>query len=187
MRFNILKTELFLLEKNIDSFRHAIDAKSDLEIKIVSPADCKKAASENNWQNNFSVNINEIVEESNVCALAEVNGSLVHWTQITFGTASVAEIKRRIKINPESAYLHGIYTITAFRKRGITSEVIEKILMYLNERKIRRIYILIDVHNNEMLKVAEAAGFKKLGKASLFTIGSLCLFRSEGNIKSYFV
>jgi hypothetical protein len=187
MRFNILKTELFLLEKNIDSFRPAVNARSDFEIKIVSPADCKKVASENNWQDNFSVNLSEIVEESNICAIAEFNGSLAHWTQITFGMASVAEIKRRIKLNPESAYLHGIYTASAFRKRGITSEVIEKISMYLHEKKISRLYILTEAHNNAMLKIAEATGFKKLGKATLITIGSKSLFRSDRKIKSYFV
>jgi predicted GNAT family acetyltransferase len=184
MVMKILKTELVLLQKNFTLSSPVDAAHVGFEVKFVSAEECKKIAIANKWQNNFRVDIDEIVKESNLCAVAEVNGNLAHWTQISFGKTNIEEIQKTINVDSDSAYLHGVYTAEAFRKKGLTFHFIEKISDHLCQKGISKLYILIDVQNSPMLKIAEKAGFKKLGKASLTVIGPIKFYKADNEIKN---
>jgi predicted GNAT family acetyltransferase len=182
---NQLKTDLILLQKDTSSTFLASEGTIDFEVKFTSPAECKKIATENHWQNDFRVDIDEILKESSLCATAMVDGALAHWTQITFGAATVEEIKRKINPGSQSAYLHGVYTARAFRKKGITGHVLSKIAEYLHGLGISRIYIFVDAKNRTMLGVVKKAGFEKLGKATHVVIGGLHIFRVDAEIRDF--
>jgi ribosomal protein S18 acetylase RimI-like enzyme len=162
-------------------------AKIDFEVKFLDPDSCKKIAFENKWQANFTVDINEILEDSDLSVIAEVKGHLVYWTQIAFKTAHVDEIERRISVDSESAYVYGVYTAKNFRKVGIASSVMAKVAEHLHERGIRRIFLFVDQHNQSMLKIAGTAGFEQLGKVKLIRIGKLKLCRYTRNMKNFIV
>jgi len=180
----LIVNSLFLLEKKLDRFSFVPVNKINVEIKFIDPTDCKKVASENRWQDNFTVDINEIFQDSDVSVIAEVNGHLAHWAQIAFKTAYVAGIEKKISVSSESAYIYGVYTAKNFRKMGIASAVIEKTAAYLCERGIRKVYLFANTHNLSMLKIAEKTGFKRIGMITLIKIGRLKLYRYKGNIKT---
>lgn len=178
-------SSLELFRKNLDGNSSLSKVETKVEIKFLDPKSCKKIAVKNKWQTNFTVGIDEILEDSDICVIAEVDGYLAHWTHITYKSAYVSEIMKRIWLVSESAYLHGIYTAKDFRKIGIASTVIEKIEAYLHEKGIRELYVLIDSHNNSMLRVATKAGFKEIGKVKIIKIGKLKLYRYKGIFKVF--
>jgi len=178
-------SNLFLYERKLDNFLLLQKSESPIQIYFLDVDGCKKVASENNWQANFTISINEILENTDVCAVAEFNQRLAHWTQISFGGAYVAEIDKKIRVDSKSAYLHGIYTEKDFRKMGIASAVMEKVSAYLLERGISRLYILVDSRNPSMLRVVAKAGFKRIGAIKLTKIGKLKLYRRKGKISDF--
>jgi RimJ/RimL family protein N-acetyltransferase len=183
-----IKRDLFLYEKS--NYLDHIDMPTanihtSFNVSLISTADCRKIALENKWQNNFSADLNTVFKQSDLCAIAQADGKLVHWTNISFKGAGVSEIKRKIILDSQSAYLFAIYTADGFRKKGITSHVIEAVIKHLQEIGIKKIYILIAPNNYKMLAIAERTGFKKLGKATLITIGNLSLFRADKKISAF--
>ncbi len=176
---------LRLLEKNLDHFSAAKQTMIDFEIEFLDPKDCKKLASYNQWQTNFTVNADDILEYSDLCAVAKFNGVIAHWTQIAFNSVYTAEIDKDIFVSSKSAYLYGIYTSKDFRRKGLASAVTQKTFAYLSDKGIRRIYMAVDPHNHSMLRIAAKAGFKEIGRITVIKMGKLRLYRCKGDIKKF--
>lgn len=90
----IVVNNLLLFENKIDDFFCDQVNKIDVEVKFVDPKTCKKIASENQWGANFIVDIDEILKDSALSVVAEVDDRLACWTQIAFKTAYVGEIEK---------------------------------------------------------------------------------------------
>jgi RimJ/RimL family protein N-acetyltransferase len=183
---NILDiTNLQLWEKKLDLSSSFDLTKTDFEIEPVDQKTCREMAAQNNWQANFTTTIDEILDYSDICFIAKADGKMVHWTHITFKSAYIAEINKRIQPNSDSAYLYGIFTAKDFRKKGIASAVIEKVADYLTEKGIKKLQVIVDSHNNSMAKIVNKTGFEQIGAVKLVKIGKLKLYRYKGRTKEF--
>ena len=180
----LVVNSLVFLEGKPERSTRSSESMVQLEVRFISPKNCREIAFENQWQSNFTVNIDDILKDSDLSVVAEVNGHLAHWMQITFKPAYVAEIEKRMLATPESAYVYGVYTAKVFRKMGIASTVLEKALAYLNKRGVKTVHLFVDSHNSSMLRIAEKTGFKAVGEVKLIKIGNVKFYKFKGDIKN---
>lgn len=174
------REKLFVIEKRLTDASFKTEAKIEVNLRLVQRDEFPKIA---NKFKKFEVNVEEMLEDGDVCAIAEIDGNLVHWTLVAFNDAYVGEIERKIRVSPDSAYLYAGYTAQEYRGLGIASKAMEKILCYLHEIGIRKTYALIRHDNFPSLRYTHKAGFKKIGTIKFFKICKLKLCRYEGETK----
>jgi ribosomal protein S18 acetylase RimI-like enzyme len=166
------------MERVFDGSSLKVDSKVNVEIKFVNPTECKKIVYDNHWQNNFG-NISDILQDSDLCTIAEIDGSLAYWSQIAFKATYVEGIDKKIIVPPESAYIYGVYTAKNFRKLRVASKALNDTAIYLFERGIKKLFLFTNTHNLPMQRTAKTAGFNIIGKITLIKIGKFHIYRNK--------
>lgn len=185
---NILSiTNLQLWEKKLELSDSSDNIQTEFEIETIDQKTCQKLAIQNQWEANFTTAISGILEFSDICFVAKKAGSLVHWTHVTFKSVYIAEIGKKIVLDSGSAYLFGIFTNKHNRKSGIASAVIQKVTAYLAGKGTKKVYIIIDSHNNSITKIITKAGFTQIGAVKFVKMGKLKIYSYKGAIKDFLV
>jgi ribosomal protein S18 acetylase RimI-like enzyme len=181
---SVKKRKIFLLEKRINDFPFRLKTKVKINVQIFYKTEFNRIA---NKFIDFRVNISNLLRNSDICAIAEINEKLVHWSFVAFKEAMVKEIERRVKLNPGSAYLYAVYTLPRHRNMGIAHEVIYKILCHLRERGIKAAYVIVGSDNLPMLKLAFKLGFKKIGNIKFIKLWKFKLYRCYSKTKKDYI
>jgi ribosomal protein S18 acetylase RimI-like enzyme len=129
------------------------------------------------------VDIEKVSEDASLCAVAEIDGNLVHWTFVAFDKAYVRELERKICVAPGTVYLYAIHTDPDYRGLGIASKVMTKILGYLQEEGFEKAYALIRPNNSPSLRYTQKLGFKKIGTIDFSKIFGLKIYRCKSKIR----
>lgn len=172
--------KIFVFERTLTDLCFKAKAKAKVDVKLVQRDEFPKIA--NNLKK-FKVDAEAIFEDGRMCAIAEIDGNLVHWTFVAFNEAYVMEIKRKIRVSTDSAYVYAVYTAPEYRGLGIASKAMEKISCCLHERGIKKAYALIHPNNFPSLRYFHKVGFKKIGKITFIEICKLKLYKCKSETK----
>jgi len=179
--YSIFRTEkIFVFERTLTNLCPKAKVKVEVDVKLVQRDEFPKIA--NNFKK-FKVDVEAIFEDGRMCAIAEIDGDLVHWTFVAFNEAYVMEIERKIRVSSDSAYLYAGYTAPEYRGLGIASKAMVKILCYLHERGIKKAHALIHPNNFPSLRYTHKLGFKKIGTITFIKICKLKLYKCKDETK----
>jgi len=133
-------------------------------------------------ERSFEYNPEERIKLGHILILAQINEKYVHYTWIVLGKtyASINDIEIKISLNSKSAYLYDAYTIPDYRGQGIFSKSMWKILNYLDDMRIEKVYAIIRYNNLPSLRVFKKFGFKKIGEVNFTKIFYLTFYKVKG-------
>lgn len=171
-------TEIFF-EKMLDDEGFKTEPKVDIDVRIIQRDDFLRILN----KLKLDINIEENYRTADLCAIAEIDGDLVHIRGVKLNWAYVGAIERTIRLSSDSAYLYGAYTVPEYRGLGIAPKVTEKIFCHLNQRGIRKVYACIQSNNYPSLRYAHKVGYRKIGTVTFIKIWKLKLCRFKGETK----
>jgi len=82
--------------------------------------------------------------------------------------------------------LFAVYTIPEYRRLRIASKAIEKILNYLRQRGIEKVYLFARPSNYPSMRLFHNAGFEKIGTVSFIKIWKLKILRYKAENKEHY-
>ena len=100
-----------------------------------------------------------------LCFVALNSGSLANYAWFCFHEGYIDELETKIRVTPGSVYRYDVFTLPAYRGRGIFPSAFEESSKYLSQNDIKEMYGLVDSNNSPMLRVYEKAGIasQKIG------------------------
>jgi RimJ/RimL family protein N-acetyltransferase len=173
-------TSEIIFEKTLDDTSFKTEAKVDIDVTIVQRNGFPKIT---NKLKKFNVNIQRNCRTADICAIAEIDGDPVHVRAVKLNEFYVEWIERTIQVGSDSAYLYGAYTVPEYRGLGVAPKVTEKVLFYLSQIGIRKVYALIQSNNFPSLRYAQKVGYTKIGTVTFIRISRLKLYRFKGETK----
>ncbi len=174
-----------LFERNIDENIGKIKPKLDVIIRKATKKDgylFEKAVSKD-YKKDFLKRIN-----NSDCFIAVYKGKLAHRIWATYKDFYVKDIKIIIHLKKNEAFIFDATTSTKFRGKEIHPAVIQYIVPYLKNRKIKKILATISWNNYPSLKGIYKVGFKPV-KTMVYIIlfNKLVLKKDfEKKLKLYF-
>lgn len=109
-----------------------------------------------------------------LCFVALNGGNLANYTWVCFHEGYIDELETKIRVSPGSAYRYDVFTLPAYRGKGIFPSVFEESCKYLYQNGIRELYGLVDSNNSPMLRVYEKAGIasRKIGDVTYIKLSN---------------
>lgn len=129
----------------------------------------------------------DIRSEIDYCAggvVATAGDTLVHWSLLSYTFYYHADLDAELCFSPNSAFIHNLYTIPAYRNKNITSTVLVAICQHLITIGKTEILITVFKKNYPSLNAAYKAGFRKFGTISYFQLFLIRLYFIEGNCEN---
>lgn len=174
------REKMFVFEKApIDSSFKA-KAKVEVDVSLVKSDDFSKIVK---TFKDFRKYAGKRFKRGHICFWANLNGVSVHLKWIAFNEAYVDEIKRKIRISSDSAYIYAGYTVPNYRGLGISAKVMEKTLQYLSKMGIEKVYACVHYNNFAMLRVKQKEAFRKIGTVTYTKIFKLRLYKFKSEME----
>jgi GNAT superfamily N-acetyltransferase len=92
-------------------------------------------------------------------------GNLANYAWFCFHECYIDELETSIRVSSSSAYRYDVFTLPAYRGKGVFPSAFEQSSNYLFQNGIKEMYGLVDSNNSSMIRVYEKAGVasRKIG------------------------
>jgi len=174
------REKIFVFERTLTDACFKIEAKVEVDARPAQHDDFPKISKR---FKKFDTIAEERFKIGHICIVSDMHGDIVHLKWIAFNEAYAGELERKLRIDPDSAYIYDTYTVPEYRGLGIAPKVMEKAFSYLYERGIRKVYVCIRHNNFPSLRAAQKEGFRKIGSITYTRIFMLRLYRCKGETK----
>ena len=174
-----VRENLQLFEKTLPVHRE-IEAKVKLKVKLASKSDVSKLTERFGGRGKM-----EALERGHLCFIAEIGGEIVHYKWVTFDEVYVSELKRKMHLDSNSAYIYAVYTVPRFRGLGIDPKVTTEVFDYLYEKGVEKVNILVRSSNFPSLRVVKKVGYRKMGEISFLQVLSYKKHAYKGSTETY--
>ncbi len=182
LRMIYIYNEIIVVEKKLyDTDSHA-QAKILFDLRFVQKDDFPKVA---NRLKEFYIDLEKNFKDADICAIAEIDGVIIHLSFVALSDIYVPELLKRIRINSDSAYKHATYTVPEYRGFGIAPKVSEELFIDLNKRGIEKVYSLVMKSNLSSLRYWSKVGARKIGTITSIRICGFKYYRIKGITKAY--
>ena len=107
--------------------------------------------------------------------LAESGNQIVFYSWLMFGQLDMG-MRRYLPLSADTAYLYRLFTVAAYRGRGLSPAYFWSIREDLSQQNVRRVVSWVEARNLVSRRVFEAAGFRQIG----------CIWHVQFLFRSYF-
>jgi RimJ/RimL family protein N-acetyltransferase len=109
--------------------------------------------------------------------------SIIHIRWIFRGAAYAPYLLRRLVLAPGEAFLDEVYTVPAWRRKGVETAAAMAMRDALGGVGVRRVYCAIASWNRVPQRVAEALGYERIGAGGYWNLGGLKRFFWDGALQ----
>lgn len=169
-----VREKIFAFEKSLPA-RLKIETKVNVNVRLAQSIDISKLAEKIRTKG-----MKERIRKGHLCFIADMNSEIVHLKWVTFDHAYVSELKRKIHLDSNSAYINSSYTVPDYRGFGLDPEVTMKVFDYSYKKGIKKVYILVSHNNHSSLRVVQKLGYRKMGEIRLIQVLSFRKYTIEG-------
>lgn len=181
MIFRFLKIErLLFFEKILNVQNKKPEYKTKINVKIVLRDNFSKILAK---FRELPINVEQNYGIADLCAILEINGKPVHIRGVMLNKIDIMSIERKIRIDSDSAFLYGAYTVPEYRRQGMAQKVTDEIFCYLKQIGIRKVYAYIKKNNLPSLRYARKVGYRRIGEVKFLKILKLRLYTFKGETK----
>lgn len=170
------REKIFVFEKTLASPCFKIEAKVEVDVKLVQRDDFPKIIKRFKY---FKIKAKERFEMGHICIGAVLHGDFVHLKWVAFNRVYSGNLERKMRIRSDSVWIYGGYTVPKYRGLGISPKVMEKTLQRLSKIGIKNVYACVRHNNFPMLRVKQKERFRKIGTITYTRIFKLRLYRCE--------
>jgi GNAT superfamily N-acetyltransferase len=112
--------------------------------------------------------VQQRLKAGDLCFVALSDGNLANYAWFCFSEEYINELERNIRVSAGSAYRYDVFTLPAYRGKGVFPSAFEESSKYLSQNGIKELYGLVDSSNSPMLRVYEKAGIasRKIGNVT---------------------
>jgi GNAT superfamily N-acetyltransferase len=107
---------------------------------------------------------------------------IVHLRWVFVGAAWLPYLSRRLLLAPGEGLLDEVYTVPAWRRRGVETAAAQQTQRLLRARGFGRVLGVIASWNRAPLRLAERQGYQKLGEGGYWTLFGYRKFFWEGKV-----
>jgi len=177
-----VKKKAIFFEKVLPDPNFRMDSQVDVNVRIITAEDIPKI--EAKFEVFKTATIEERFQAGHVGFGAELGGEIVHVSWFSFGDVFVDSLRRRMRLDSESAYVYDGFTLPECRGLGIIGKTFSEALQYLyTQRGIKKFYVAISHANFPMQKVVQREGLRKIGAITYTRIMKWGVIRFEGATK----
>jgi GNAT superfamily N-acetyltransferase len=108
--------------------------------------------------------------------LAQTGNQIVFYSWLMFGQLDLGT-RRYLPLSADTAYLYRLFTVAAYRGRGLAPAYFGLIRDQLRQQNLRRVVSWVEARNLVSRRVFEAAGFREIG----------CIWHVQFLFRSYFL
>ena len=174
-----VRENLHLFEKPLPVHRR-IEAKVEVKVKLASSSDVLRLTERFGGRGKM-----EALKRGHLCFIAEIEGEIVHYKWVTFDEVYVSELKRKMHLNCNSAYIYAVYTVPRFRGLGIDPKVTISVFDYLYGKGVEKVHILVSSSNFPSLRVVQKVGYRKMGEIGFLQVFSYKKYAYKGSTETY--
>jgi ribosomal protein S18 acetylase RimI-like enzyme len=121
--------------------------------------------------------VEERLERGARCFTASIDGELAAYGWVTPGSERIGELERLINLGSDEAYIWDCVTLPGYRRRGLYSGLLRRMVAALSEEAFRRIWIGASLSNRPSHRGFLNAGFRPALSVVYLRLGSRsCLY-----------
>jgi hypothetical protein len=125
------------------------------------------------------------LQQGHLAFVGRSGGTTVHVRWIFVGSVYLPYLSRRLVLAPGEGYLDEVYTVPAWRRRGVETAAAVQMRTALHARGFRRIICAIAEWNRTPQQVGEAQGNERVGSGGYWDILGYKKFFWDGSVRDH--
>ena len=167
-----------VVEKILTGSNTRVMLKIKVDFKLIQPDNFPDFAKK---FKEFEIDAEKLLQSGDMCIIAEANGRIISCVWVALNENYVMEMEKYIRMpDSNSAYLYAVYTVPEYRGFGVAAKAIEKLLVHLKKKGVRKVYALIHPNNFSSLRCFQKVGFKRIGMVHFVRILKLKIYVCKG-------
>jgi hypothetical protein len=125
------------------------------------------------------------LDQGHLALVGRSRETIVHIRWVFVGSVYLSYLSRRLVLAPGEGYLDEVYTVPAWRRRGVEAAAAVQMREVLRARGLRRIIYAIAEWNRTPQRIGEAHGNERVGTGGYWNILGHKSFFWEGGVRDH--
>ena len=166
---------LFFYKRAITGEKKMIDRPAGIGFRMASQAEAERLFI---GSSEITQKVHDELQRGCECVLGEVDGKIVFSGWLDFQRIYEASVMN-YPLHSHQAYIYRIFTVPAFRGRGIATAAYGFMLNRLSQKEVSQCFLSVSFENAASIRTIEKNGFQKCGAIKFIRFGKRVRIISE--------